>query len=368
MKTRAVVPTFFLLIALALSGCGGSSNKASATSTVPKATAAASSTSGSATSSQSVAQAAPSGTATVGAPTGSLDQTLPALVTKVRPSVVTVLVDNGEGSGIIWDKAGDIITNNHVIENTQNITVVLVSGTRLPATLVATDPVTDVAVIKVDKQNLPAATFSNNLPEIGTPVLAIGNPLGFESSVTFGIISGEHRSVPSGGQTPALVDLLQTDAAISPGNSGGALIDGQGEVVGMNVAYIPPNQSAVSIGFAIPSATVVDTAQQLIKNGKVQHAFLGIEPRPLDQYTAQQLGIDVSKGVLVFSLTQGGAAAQAGIQTGDVITSLDGKSIGTIEDLYAALRTKAPGDTVSITIDRNSQKQTVQATLQDRPS
>ena len=371
MKARAVIPTFFLLIALALAGCGGSSNKTSATATVPKATTSASTTGGSASSSQSVAQAAPtgaSGTAAASAPSGTLDQTLPALVTKVRPSVVTVLVDNGEGSGIIWDKNGDIVTNNHVIEGAQNINVVLVSGTHLPAKLVATDPVTDVAVIKVDKQNLPAATFSNNLPEIGTPVLAIGNPLGFESSVTFGIISGEHRSIPSGGQTPALVDLLQTDAAISPGNSGGALIDSQGEVVGMNVAYIPPNQSAVSIGFAIPAATVADTAQQLIKNGKVQHAFLGIEPRPLDQYTAQQLGIDVSQGVLVFSLTQGGAAEQAGMQTGDVITSFDGKSIATVEDLYAALRNKAPGDKVSIEIDRNGQKQTLQATLQDRPS
>ncbi|HEX5370063.1 MAG TPA: trypsin-like peptidase domain-containing protein, partial [Dehalococcoidia bacterium] len=307
MKARAVVPTLLILFALILAGCGGSSkDKTAATPTLAVPSGSAAVAGGSATASQSVAQAAPSGASGAGTAVGSLDQTLPALVSKVRPSVVTVLVDDGEGSGIVWDNAGDIVTNNHVIENTQNINVVLVSGTRMPAKLVATDPVTDVAVIKVDKQDLPPATFSKSLPPIGTPVLAIGNPLGFESSVTFGIISGQHRSIPSGGQTPALVDLLQTDAAISPGNSGGALIDGQGEVVGMNVAYIPPDQSAVSIGFAIPAGTVMDTAQQLLTNGKVQHAFLGIEPRPLDQYTAQQLGLDVSQGVLVFSLSQGG--------------------------------------------------------------
>jgi S1-C subfamily serine protease len=227
---------------------------------------------------------------------------------------------------------------------------------------------TDLAVIRVDKKGLPAASFSSELPRTGTAVLAIGNPLGFESSVTFGIISGEHRALPSGGTTPALVDLLQTDAAISPGNSGGALVNGDGQVVGINVAYIPPDQQAVSIGFAIPSTTAVDVVQQLLTTGRVQHAFLGIEPRPIDPDTASQLGLAVTQGVLVFNVSSGGAAEQAGIQPGDVITSFDGKTIASVEDLYSALRGKAPGDTVSIEINRNGQTQTVKATLQDRPS
>jgi S1-C subfamily serine protease len=298
----------------------------------------------------------------------SAEASLPDLIDQVRSSVVTVFVDQGEGSGVIWDDEGNIVTNNHVVENATNVEVVLASGEHLPGSVVATDPLTDLAVVHVDRTDLQPAKFSDNLPRVGTLVLAIGNPLGFESSATLGIVSGVNREIPSGGQAPALVDLLQTDAAISPGNSGGALIDMDGEVIGINVAYIPPSQSAVSLGFAIPSPTAIDVVEQLLKGGTVEHSFLGIEPRPLTPQIASQLGLSVSEGVFVFSLTEGGPAEQAGIQPGDVIVGFGDKDIASIEDLYAALRDVAPGDTVPVKLVREGNDQTVQVTLEDRPA
>jgi S1-C subfamily serine protease len=298
----------------------------------------------------------------------SAEASLPDLIDQVRSSVVTVFVDQGEGSGVIWDDEGNIVTNNHVVENATNVEVVLASGEHLPGSVVATDPLTDLAVVHVDRTDLQPAKFSDKLPRVGTLVLAIGNPLGFESSATLGIVSGVNREIPSGGQAPALVDLLQTDAAISPGNSGGALIDMDGEVIGINVAYIPPSQSAVSLGFAIPSPTAIDVVEQLLKGGTVEHSFLGIEPRPLTPQIASQLGLSVSEGVFVFSLTEGGPAEQAGIQPGDVIVGFGDKDIASIEDLYAALRDVAPGDTVPVKLVREGNDQTVQVTLEDRPA
>jgi S1-C subfamily serine protease len=300
--------------------------------------------------------------------TGSLPAGLSGVVDEVRPSVVSILRDGGEGSGVIWDDQGHVITNNHVVEGASQVQVVLTSGERLPATIVGTDPLTDLAVLEVERTDLPEATFVDELPPVGEFVLAIGNPLGFENSVTFGIVSGHHRAIPSGGTTPALVDLLQTDAAISPGNSGGALVDTTGEVVGINVAYIPPQESAVALGFAIPATTVVDVVEQLLEDGTVEHAFLGIEPRPVTPAVASQLGLGVDEGVFVFGLSPGGAAEEAGIEPGDVITEFDGKEVTSIEDLYAALRSTAPNQTVDVTVLRQGSEQTLEVTLQDRPA
>jgi S1-C subfamily serine protease len=299
---------------------------------------------------------------------------LPDLVEKVAPSVVTILVPGsggqggGEGSGIIWDKQGHIVTNHHVVEGATNVMVALASGERLSARVQAVDPLTDLAVVTVDRQNLPPLEFADRLPRVGETALAIGNPLGFESSVTAGIISGLHRSIPSGGSTPALVDLLQTDAAISPGNSGGALVDGNGEVIGVNVAYIPPTESAVSLGFAIPAPTAIDVIEQLISTGRVEHAFLGIEPRPLTPDIARQLNISTSEGVLVFNVTPGSAAAKGGVQPGDVITSFNGQKITSVEDLYTALRETKPGQSVKMEVVRGGQKQELTVTLDARPA
>jgi S1-C subfamily serine protease len=281
--------------------------------------------------------------------------------------VVTVVVEQGEGSGVIWSSNGEIVTNNHVIEGASEVEVVLASGERMPATVVATDPLTDLAVLEVARGDLTAATFSDELPRVGTLVVAVGNPLGFENSATLGIVSGLNRAIPSGGASPALVDLLQTDAAISPGNSGGALIDLNGEVVGINVAYIPPAEQAVSLGFAIPAVTATSVVEDLLEDGKVEHSFLGIEPRPLTPEIASQLGLAVSEGVLVFSLTPDSAAEAGGIEPGDVIVEFNGEDIASIEDLYAALRDTLPGDTVPVTVVRGGADQMLEVTLQNRP-
>jgi S1-C subfamily serine protease len=323
---------------------------------------------------------APAGTssaaATPGTSSGNPPQSpvflIPSIVEKVQPSVVTVLSQTadggGEGSGVIWDGEGRIVTNQHVVEGSQALRVVLVSGERLDATLVAADELTDLAVIQVDRRGLPAASFREDLPVVGELAIAIGNPLGFESSVTAGIISGLHRAVPSGGQTPALVDLMQTDAPISPGNSGGALVDGSGEVMGINVAYIPPEASAVSIGFAIPSPTVTNAIKQLIETGRVEHSYLGVAPRPLTPEIASQLGIDADQGILIFDVPQGSAAANAGVQPGDVLLEIDGKKVESVEDLYAALREKKPGDQITLKVLRDGQEVNLTATLDSRPS
>ena len=296
---------------------------------------------------------------------------IPDIVDRVQPSIVAIQItagaSEGSGSGVVWDDEGVIVTNHHVVEGADELTVVLLSGERLPATFRASDPLTDLAVIEVERDGLQAAEFVDELPRVGELALAMGNPLGFENTVTSGIVSGLHRSIPSGGSTPALVDLIQTDAAISPGNSGGGLVNGSGQIMGINVAYIPPEQGAVAIGFGIPGPTVRDVVEQLLQDGTAEHAFLGISPRPLNRQIAAQLGLSISEGVFVFEVTPGSAAADAGLQPGDVITEFDGNRLEAVEDLYTALRDKDPGDEVSMTVVRDEQERELTATLDARP-
>jgi serine protease DegQ len=287
-----------------------------------------------------------------------------AIVKQIQSSVVTVLTDQGLGSGIIYSTDGYIVTNNHVVETGNSYTVAFASGEQVPATLVGTDPATDVAVLKVDKTGLPAATFEKNLPQVGQLAVALGSPLGFENTVTAGIVSGLQRTIPGSAQeSQALVDLIQTDAAISPGNSGGALVDADSKVIGMNVAYIPPAQSAVSIGFAIPATTVTNVADDLIAGKQPQHAFLGIRYGTLTPEIAQQYNINADHGLIVEQVQSGTPAEQAGLKPGDVILSVDGRDMNQVEDLIAVLHQHVPGDSVSIVIERGNQQQTLQVTL-----
>jgi serine protease DegQ len=300
------------------------------------------------------------------ASTGPIDPFSPVvdIVKKMQPSVVTVTTDGGLGSGIIFSPDGYIVTNNHVVASGTTYTVSFASGEQVPATLVGTDPTTDVAVLKVDKTNLPAASFEQNLPQVGQLAVAIGSPLGFENTVTVGIVSGLDRTIPGSAQeSQALVDLIQTDAAISPGNSGGALVDADSHVIGMNVAYIPPAESAVSIGFAIPATTVNSVATDLIAGKAVQHAFLGIRYGTLTPEIAQQYNINSDHGLVVLEVQTGTPADQAGLKPGDVLLTFDGQTMNQIEDLIAVLHQHAPGDTVSIGIERNNQPMTLQVTL-----
>jgi S1-C subfamily serine protease len=298
-----------------------------------------------------------------GSPATAFGEGIPDLVDEVEPSVVSVETDVGEGSGVIWSEDGVVVTNAHVIEGAAQVRVALASGARFPAEVVADDRRFDLAVLRIDRDGLPAARFGTDLPRVGELAIAMGNPAGFEQSVTAGIISGLHRAIPSGGTTPALVDLIQTDAAISPGNSGGALVDGDGQVIGINVAYLPPSQGAVALGFAIPGATVVRVVEQLLSQGRAEVAVLGIRPVQVTPELDAQLGLGVEHGAGVQQVTPGSGADRAGVEPGDVIVSIDGKRIETVEDLFADLNRRRPGQRVSVVIVRDGDRRTVTVTL-----
>ncbi|HZA79017.1 MAG TPA: trypsin-like peptidase domain-containing protein [Acidimicrobiales bacterium] len=290
---------------------------------------------------------------------------IPDLVDEVQPSVVAIVTDVGEGSGVIYDDDGAVVTNAHVVAEARTVDVTFADGSRADGEVVAADPATDLAVIRTDRDDLEAAEFSDRTPVVGELAVAIGNPLGLENSVTAGIVSGLERSVPGGGT--ALVGLLQTDAAISPGNSGGALVGPSGGVIGINVAYIPPAGGAVSIGFAIPAGVVVNVADELLDEGHVEHAFLGIALRALTPQLAEQYGIDTEAGVLVIDVVPGGPADEAGVRAGDVITGINGETVAEPGDLAAELRASEPGDRVELRLLRNGEEETFEVELGEAP-
>jgi serine protease DegQ len=294
---------------------------------------------------------------------------IPSIVRRLEPSIVTVYVGQGLGSGIVYKGDGVVVTNQHVVGDAKKVTVGFADGQRVAGTVVATDPVTDLGVVRVSRSGLPAARFDTTLPPVGALAIALGSPLGFANSATAGIVSGLGRVIPAeGAQGQPLVDLIQTDAAISPGNSGGALVNGDAAVIGVNEAYIPPSAGAVSLGFAIPSATVVSVVDQLLRGGRVQHAYLGIEPTTLTPDMAQQLGVERTGGVVVQALAPRGPAAAGGLRPGDIMVSLGGTATPTTSELYEALRHHKPGDKVDVRIIRDGAEQTVTVTLGDRPS
>ncbi len=301
-------------------------------------------------------------------PTEDLDL-IPQLVRELQPSVVAVLTDEGEGSGVVYAEDGRVVTNNHVVDGADDVRVAFVDGERVDAEVEATDPRSDLAVLRVDRDDLPAAPFARELPAVGELAVAMGNPLGFENSVTAGIISAIHRAIPgSASRSPALVDLVQTDAAISPGNSGGALVDARGEVVGINVAYIPPGDTgAVSIGFAIPSTTVVDVVDQLLSEGEVRYPFLGVTPQAVTPQIAERLDLGTDEGVIVQSVVEDGPADDAGIEPGDVIVALADEPVRTVEDFLVELRDYEPGDELSVEVVRDGDRRTFDVRLSERP-
>ena len=308
------------------------------------------------------------------------------VASKVGPSVVQVNVravretplgtQRGEslGSGVIYRPDGYIVTNNHVIEGATNVNVAFADGTIEDANVVGTDPNTEIAVIKVNRDDLPAATFdSGDAPVVGQLAVAIGSPSGFESTVTSGVVSGVGREFPpelTGSGTAArnaLTDLIQTDAAISPGNSGGALADRDGRIIGINVAYLPPAQTgAVNLGFAVPSDTVVSVADQLIEEGEVTTPYLGVLTTDLSPQDAGRFDLPVDSGALVKQVVPGGPAREAGVRQGDIITALGDARIVSYGDLLGALRDHEPGETVTLTIFRNAEVMKLAVTLGER--
>jgi len=315
------------------------------------------------------------------------DEPVAQVASQVGPSVVQVNVDvtqntpfgpqseEGIGSGVIYRDDGYIVTNNHVVKGATELNVAFADGTTEPAQVVGRDPRTEMAVIRVDRNDLPAAKFNEDEDlVVGQLAVAIGSPSGFESTVTSGVISGIGREFPAeftGGDpaaTSALTDLIQTDAAISPGNSGGALADRDGEVIGINVAYLPPSDTgAVNIGFAIPSDTAASVADQLIETGKVSSAYLGVETTDLSPEDAERFGLPVESGAIVEQVEPGSGADAAGVRRGDIIVRLGDNPIDNAGDLFGALRDYQPGDTVELTVFRDGDELTLDVTLGERP-
>jgi serine protease Do len=312
------------------------------------------------------------------------DEPVARVASQVESSVVQVNVEaiettpfgtqrgEGVGSGVIYREDGYMITNNHVVEGANEVNIAFVDGTTKRGEVVGTDPRTDLAVVRVNRDNLPAASFSEEEPVIGQLAVAVGSPSGFESTVTSGVISGLNRELSpqlTGGQQqiPSLVDLIQTDAAISPGSSGGALANRDGEVIGINVAYLPPESGAQGIGFAIPSDTAISVADQLIETGEVSSPYLGVSLADLTPQAAEEFGLDVDSGAVVLEVVPGTPADEAGLRVEDIIVGLDDTPIESSGDLLGALRDYEPGDTVQLTIVRDDDEQTFDVTLAERP-
>jgi len=290
----------------------------------------------------------------------ALQGALVSVVQSVSPSVVQIEDQQGLGSGVVFDTARDIVTNNHVVAGGTSFTVTTSSGSRYPAKLVGSFPPDDIAVVKISGAHLKPATFADSSKlEVGDLAMAIGNPLGLQSSVTDGIVSAFREAVQEEGNV-TLPSVIQTSAAINPGNSGGALVDIQGRVIGTpTLAATDPQLgggAAPGIGFALPSNLVKDIAGQIVKYGKVidsHRAYLGI-----------RVGDTNGNGVYVASVRSGGPAANAGIRVGDVIVSVDGKPTLTTSALSTVLAELKPGQKVPVVVkQQNGGKRTLQLTL-----
>ena len=288
-----------------------------------------------------------------------------------------------QGSGWVYDSDGHIVTNQHVVANANSLSVHFWDGATYPATVVGTDRSTDLAVIKVDAPSsllYPLKVGNSEALEVGDGVVAIGSPFGLEGTVTSGIVSALHREMKAPNNF-TITDSIQTDAAINHGNSGGPLLNAEGKVIGVNAQIESDSGGNDGVGFAIPSNTVASIVPRLISNGKVVHAYLGVQIEPIPQGVAQQLkmapGVEVTDVRAGTPADSAGLHAQSGSRTvegesyptgGDVITSFDGKQITTAQQLQDAVDAKQPGDTVTITYVRGGKRRTVNVTLASRPS
>ena len=301
----------------------------------------------------------------------SFDDAVSAVAEKVKPSVVNIQVQvqqqdrfgnmqqgEGVGSGIIFSSDGYIITNNHVAGQATSIKVTLNSGEEYTAKLIGADSNTDIAVIKIDAQGLTPAVFTGiESIKVGELAIAIGSPFGLQQSVTVGVVSALGRDVALSSESLPMVDLIQTDAAINPGNSGGALVNSAGQIIGVNTMIYSTSGSSAGIGFAIPSNTAVNIADQLIKYGVAKIPFIGIE--------MGNNATDIA-GVLISSVVVGQPAETAGLKAGDIITEIDKTAIENTYQLLALLLRHNVGDSIEIKYYRNSQYLTVNVVLAEK--
>ena len=307
----------------------------------------------------------------------ALEREIIKISERVKPAVVNIstvrivadfffnlVPQEGVGSGVIFDRRGYILTNEHVIHGAKEIRVTLPDGREFKGELVGADSMTDLAVIKINGENLPIAELGDSEKvRVGEFCIAIGNPFGLESTVTFGVVSAIGRSIRTEPEK-LLENLIQTDAAINPGNSGGALINLKGEIIGINTAIIPYAQG---IGFAIPINTAKVVAESLIKYGRVIRPWLGIYYLPLTPQVASRLRLSVEYGIYIISVVPGGPADKAGLMKGDIIVRFNGQKIRTAEQLRDALLRAGVGKRVFLTVLRKGKMRFFELTLEERP-
>ncbi|HEY7223227.1 MAG TPA: trypsin-like peptidase domain-containing protein [Micromonosporaceae bacterium] len=288
---------------------------------------------------------------------------LASIAAAMQPTIVDIQTDVGEGSGVVISADGYIVTNNHVTNGARTVQVTFNSGQQVTADVIGADAETDIAVVKVDANNLVFAKWGDSdAIQIGDTVLAMGSPLGLQGTVTAGIISGLHRTITSSdnqrsmfdqGNATVIGDAIQTDAPINEGNSGGALVDTNGEVIGINTAIATAGTSGnIGVGFAITSNKAKAVAQTLIAGKSVNHPYLGV-----------QVSDAPSGGAKIESVVDGSAAASAGLQAGDVVTKFGDRTIRTADDLLGAVQSATVGSQVSLTVNRGADQKTLTVTI-----
>ena len=292
---------------------------------------------------------------------------------RALPSTVNIEVEFGNfgtgiGSGFIYSSDGYIVTNNHVVESATVIKVALQDGMKYDATIIGTDPDTDLAVIRIDADGLPPATLGTSSDLVpGELAVAVGSPEGFQGSVTSGIISALNRNIYIPNSAP-LLDVIQTDAAINPGNSGGPLCNSMGEVVGINTAIYSQSGGYEGLGFAIPIDNAKPVIEQLIAQGFATHPWLGISGGTLDPETASSYDLPVEGGAIVNNVFTGSPADEAGLETGDIIVAIDGTPVQSMDQLVLEIRKHEVGDTVAIDYYRGENRLQTQVLLEEKPA
>jgi len=282
--------------------------------------------------------------------------------------------EGGIGSGVLVSSSGYILTNNHVVDKATTLKVELSDGRIFTGKTVGADPQTDVAVVKITADNLPTMAWGNSeAARVGDLCFAIGNPFGQDHTVTMGIVSAKGRSLKEG--QLQIQNFIQTDASINPGNSGGALINTRGELIGMNTMIITGGTSAfggeggsVGIGFAVPSNMAKGVFDQLVKSGKVSRGYIAVTLGNVTPDAAPMLGLKDTHGAVIGSVSKGGPGEKAGLKPGDIITSIDGKSVADANETTMAVVAHQPGDTISLGIVRNGNPETIKVTLGQRPT
>jgi len=266
----------------------------------------------------------------------------------------------GLGSGVIISASGYILTNNHVVENADEIEVILNDKRKARAKVIGTDPDTDLAILKIDLDKLPVIVLGNSdTLEVGDAVLAIGNPFGVGQTVTAGIVSALGRNQLG---INTFENFIQTDAAINPGNSGGALVDVNGNLLGINTAIYSRSGGSMGIGFAIPVSTAKQVLEGIVKDGQVTRGWIGVEPQELSPELAETFNIQAKSGVIITGVLQNGPAAQAGIQPGDVITGVNGKAVSNVTELLSAVAGLKPGVAAPLSVTRKDSKTEIAVT------